>query len=224
MEIRDKLFTLSDEKYKDFHKKLIPTVAVDRIIGIRTPILRKYAREIAGTAEADGFLQGLPHYYYDENNLHAFLIEQIKDFDRSLALTEEFLPYIDNWATCDLFSPPIFHKYKEEMLNKIKLWLKSGSVYTVRFGIDMLMRDFLDDSFEINHLDLVADTCCGEYYINMAVAWYFSTALVKQYDAALPFFTERRLPVWVHNKSIQKARESKRVSREIKDYLKTLTV
>ena len=202
--IRTQLFALRDETYRTFHSALMPTVPPETVIGVRVPALRRLAKQLAGTAQAEVFLQALPHGYYEENNLHAFLIELIRDYDRALAETEAFLPYINNWATCDCFCPKVFAKHKKELLVPIRRWLDSGEVYTVRYGMEMLMRYYLDDAFRPEYLEWVADVHSTEYYINMMRAWYFATALAKQPDAALPWLTERRLDVWTHNKTIQK--------------------
>lgn len=221
-DIRAQLFALQDLKYRDFHAKLVPTVEKDCYIGVRTPVLRKFAKVFSKQPEAMEFLETLPHKYIEENNLHAFLIETFKDFDTALIYTEKFLPYIDNWATCDLFSPKLFKKHPNEVYEKIKLWLKSSHTYTVRYGIVSLLSNYLDSEFRPEMLDLVADIRSEEYYINMAIAWYFSIALIKQYDHALPYLKNKRLDKWVHNKAIQKAVESYRIPSETKQYLKSL--
>ncbi len=221
-ELQNQLFSLTDPAYKAFHAKLIPTVPPDSIIGIRTPQLRKFAKTYAQTPEAAQFLRELPHIYYEENNLHAFLLETIRDFDALMAKTEQFLPYIDNWATCDMFSPKLFRKYPDAVYQKIRQWLNSDRVYTVRFGIVRLMNNYLDAHFSTEMPALVADISTDEYYINMAAAWYFATALAKQYDCTLPYFTAHKLGIWVHNKAIQKAVESRRITPEQKAFLRTL--
>lgn len=220
--IRAELLSLQDLEYKNFHSKLMPTVNPEAIIGIRMPILRKYAKSLAKTADADEFLTILPHKYYEENNLHSLLIEPIKDYDKAISLTDEFLPYIDNWATCDLMSPKIFARHTDELFIKINEWINSEQAYTVRYGIGMLMRYFLDEKFEENHLELASKIISNEYYINMMIAWYFATALAKQYSSAIKFIEQKKLTPWVHNKTIQKAIESFRVSPEHKAYLRTL--
>lgn len=223
--IIDELFAMRDEKYLDFQSKLIPTVDKDRIIGVRTPQLRKYAVQLKKDGRREDFLKlPLPHFYYDEMNLHSFLIEQEKDFDRAIRLADGFLPHIDNWATCDLFSPKVFGKYPNELFEYVCRWLKSGNTYTVRYGLVTMINYFLGENFQAGHLDLAAEIKSEEYYINMAVAWYFSIALVMQYDAALPYITERRLDTWVHNKAIQKACESRQISAEAKRYLRTFKI
>ncbi|MCI8842758.1 MAG: DNA alkylation repair protein [Oscillospiraceae bacterium] len=219
---QQRLFALQDLSYRDFQAKLIPTVDPETVIGIRTPALRKLARELAKGEDVQSFLDGLPHQYYDENNLHAFLIEQCKDFDRTVALLDAFLPYVDNWATCDLCSPKVFAKHLPELLPHIMRWTASNQTYTIRFGLEMLMRYYLDGAFQPAYLELAASLRSEEYYVNMMIAWFFATALAKQYDAALPYLAERRLEAWTHNKTIQKAVESNRISPEQKGYLKTL--
>ena len=221
-EILQRLFTLQDLKYRDFQAKLMPTVEKSTIIGVRTPELRRMAREFAKRGEVGAFLDALPHRSYDENNLHGFLLCEEKDFDRVVARLDAFLPYIDNWATCDLLSPKAFRKHKTELLPHIRRWLASGEVYTVRFGIEMLMSHYLDGDFSPEYLAWVAAVRSEEYYVNMMIAWYFATALAKQYKSALPILLERRLAPWTHNKTIQKATESYRITEEQKAYLKTL--
>lgn len=220
-DIRAGLLARQDTGYRDFHRKLVPTLDKDTIIGIRTPILRAYARELA-KQDVSAFLADLPHRYYDENCLHAFLIEQIKDFDQCMAALERFLPYIDNWATCDLLAPKVFKKHPDAVYAACLRWMDSERVYTVRFGIVTLMKWFLDADFRPELLEKAAALRTEEYYINMAVAWLFAEALAKQYDAALPYLLENRLDTWTHNKAIQKAVESRRISDETKVYLKTL--
>ena len=222
MTVTERLFTLQDTKYRDFHSKLIPNIDKERVIGIRTPMLRQFAKEFWKKPEAEDFLAELPHDYYEENNLHSLLIEPIKDYDKAISLTDEFLPYIDNWATCDLMSPKIFARHTDELFIKINEWINSEQAYTVRYGLGMLMRYFLDEKFEENHLELASKIISNEYYINMMIAWYFATALAKQYSSAIKFIEQKKLTPWVHNKTIQKAIESFRVSPEHKAYLRTL--
>ena len=222
--IQNRLFELQDLKYKEFQCKLMPTVKPETVIGVRTPDLRKLAREFSKTPEALEFLKILPHTYYEENNLHGFLIETIREYDAAIAAVEAFLPYIDNWATCDLISPNLFKKHLPELYGKIKIWLKSGHTYTVRFGIGMLLSFYLGDSFRPEMLKLVAGVRSEEYYINMMIAWYFATALAKQYGATLPYMQDKRLEKWTHNKAIQKAIESYRIGDEVKAFLRTLKV
>ncbi len=223
-EIRQGLFALKDEKYKEFQKKLIPTVDENTVIGVRTPVLRKYAKDVSGTPGAVIFMQTLPHEYYEENNLHGMLIETMKDYDECIAYLEEFLPYVDNWATCDLISPRVFKKHKDELLVKIKEWMASDRVYTIRFGMEMLMTHFLDEDFKPEYLGMAADVHSEEYYVNMMIAWFFATALAKQYEASLPYIENHCMDRWTHNKTIQKAIESYRITDEQKRYLKSLKI
>lgn len=216
------LYSMQDIEYKYFQSKLMPTVDPDRIIGVRTPALRKFAKEIKNAPEAKAFLQTLPHLYYEENNLHAFLLEQIKDFDECIHALEQFLPYVDNWATCDSMSPKIFKKHLPELLTYIQRWIHSDHTYTIRFGIGMLMKFYLDDAFSMEYPEMAASVISSEYYVNMMIAWYFATALAKQYEQILPYIEEQRLDVWTHNKAIQKAIESYRITDEQKLYLRTL--
>ena len=222
--VRDELFKLQDLGYRDFHAKLMPTVDKDKIIGIRTPLLRKFARDFNKTPEAKQYLDVLPHKYYEENNLHGFLIEQIKDYDETVARLDKFLPFVDNWATCDLIKPKAFKKRPSPLLTKAEEWMRASDTYTVRFGIGVLINYYLDDGFDSALPQTVADIRSEEYYINMMIAWYFATALAKQYEAALPYLEEKRLDVWTHNKTIQKAVESYRITDEQKAYLKTLKI
>ena len=212
---------MQDSKYKDFHCRLIPTVDPDTVIGVRTPQLKAYAKSLKN-ADVSDFLTDLPHKYYDENNLHGFLIMNIKSYDESLAAIKSFLPYVDNWATCDLLRPVTFKRHRPELLEEIKIWLRSEHTYTVRFGLEMLMLHFLDEDFKPEYLQWAAEICSDEYYVNMMVAWYFATALAKQWEETVPYIEDRRLTPWVHNKSVQKAVESYRITAEQKAYLKTL--
>lgn len=224
MNIQAKLFELQDPGYKEFHAKLMPTINPDVIIGVRTPHLRKLAKELLKT-EPDtvkAFMTKLPHTYYEENNLHAFLLEGIKDYGECIKALDIFLPYVDNWATCDCMAPKILGKYPDELLSQITIWLLSDHTYTVRYAIGLLMRYYLDEQFKTKYLETVADIQSEEYYINMMRAWYFATALAKQYNATLPLLEEKHLDVWTHNKTIQKAVESYRITKEQKAYLKTL--
>lgn len=220
--ITERLLALQDLKYKEFHSKLMPTISPEVIIGVRTPDIRKLAKQIAGSEEAEEFLRTLPHTYYEENNLHGCLIESMKDYDKCVDALHEFLPYVDNWATCDLMTPKIFKKHTDELLAEIKRWITSEHTYTIRFGIEMLMTFYLDEKFRVEYSDMVAAVRSEEYYVNMMIAWYFATALAKQYDAVLPYLTEHRLDVWTHNKTIQKAVESYRITDEQKVELKKL--
>ena len=222
--VRDRLFAMQDLKYKDFHSRLMPTVDSDLVIGVRTPELRKFAKEFAKTDMAEVFLNALPHKYYEENNLHAFLICEIKDFDRLITRLNEFLPFVDNWATCDMMRPKIFSKNKEKLLPEIEKWMSSEQPYTVRFGIEMLMIHFLGDSFDSAFPQKVAEIRSDMYYVRMMQAWYFATALAHQYEQILPFIENNVLDEWTHNKAIQKAVESYRVTAEQKEYLKGLRI
>ena len=222
-DIRRELFSMADPDYKAFQSKLMPTVATENIIGIRTPILRKYASGLADEERMD-FLSSLPHTYYEENNLHAFLIEKIGELDVLLKTLDEFLPYVDNWATCDSMNPKLFAKHRKELLPVIYGYLSSEHTYTVRYGIGLLMRHFLGDFFKAEYADRVASITHEDYYVKMMVAWYFATALAKQYEAALPFFKEKRLDSWTHNKAISKARESRRLSADQKQELKKFVI
>ena len=223
-EIRSKLMSLADTQYREFQSGLIPTVDKDSVIGVRTPALRALAREYKNTAEAFDFISVLPHKYYEENNLHAFFIEQIKDFDTLISELDRFLPYVDNWATCDMLRPNVFKKHPPKLAEKIKEWIKSDRTYTVRFGIGMLMSYYLDDAFLPEYPELVSSVHSDEYYIKMMIAWYFATALAKRYDAVLPYIEQKRLDVWTHNKAIQKSIESNRIAPEQKAYLRTLKI
>ena len=220
--IQARLFELQDLSYRDFQCKLMPTVDPDTVIGVRTPDLRKLAKSFSKEPEAEAFLRTLPHKYYEENNLHGFLIETMKDYSQVIAALNAFLPYVDNWATCDQIRPKIFKKHLPELREQIQVWMASSHTYIVRFGIEMLMSFYLDEQFQPEYLDWVADVHSEEYYVNMMIAWYFATALAKQYDAALPYLQEHRLEPWTHNKAIQKAIESYRITDEQKAYLRSL--
>ncbi len=223
-EILNELFKLQDVKYRDFQAKLMPTMNPENVIGVRTPELRKLAKQVAKREDVDEFLDSLPHKYFDENQLHAFIISDIKDYEKCLERLEAFLPYVDNWATCDQMSPKIFKKHRAKLTQEIERWIESDYTYTVRFAIGMLMEHFLDEDFDIVYADMVADVHSEEYYINMMIAWYFATALAKQYDAIIPYLIEQRLDTWTHNKTIQKAVESYRITPEQKTYLRTLRI
>ncbi len=223
-EIREELFKNQDLKYRDFQAKLIPGFETDAMIGVRTPELRALAKEFSKRDDIDEFLQALPHRYFDEDQLHAFLISGIKEFEKCVACVNEFLPYVNNWATCDQMSPKIFRKHKEALLPYIHAWLASEHTYTVRFGIGMLMQHYLDEDFDSEYPELISGIRSDEYYINMMIAWYFATALAKQYDAVLPYLEEKKLDRWTHNKTIQKAVESYRISDEQKQYLRGLRI
>lgn len=230
--IEDRLRALQDTAYGDFHSRLMPGYDRERIIGVRTPELRKLAKELArearknGDGTAEAFLRALPHRYYEEDNLHAYLIGELaRDFDTALAMTEEFLPYIDNWATCDTFTPKALQKDLDRLYERTLTWLESSHVYTVRYAVVTQLQLFLaDDTFRPEMLRRLAALHREEYYINMAIAWYYSFALIKQYDAAIPLFEEKSLDKWIHNKSIQKAVESYRIDKETKDYLRSLRI
>lgn len=222
--VQERLFELQDLKYRDFHAKLMPTVPKESVIGVRTPALRKFAKEFGRMDGAEEFLKQLPHVYYEENNLHGFLVAEMKDFSQCIEELDKFLPYVDNWATCDLMSPKIFKKHLPEVLEKIRVWIVSGHTYVIRFGIGMLMSFYLDEEFELQYPEMVSEIRSEEYYVNMMIAWYFATALAKQYEAVLPFIENRRLDKWTHNKTIQKAVESCRINDEHKAYLKTLKI
>jgi len=224
MTIYERLLEYRDEKYSEFQSKLVPNISPDTIIGVRTPDMRAVAKAVAGTEEASAFLKVLPHKYYEENLVHFFIIAGIKNFDECVREVERFLPFVDCWPVCDQSSPKVFKKEHEKLLPLIKKWISSDHVYTARFGMRMLMNEFLDADFKPEYLDLVAQKRGEDYYLKMMVAWYFATALAKQYDATLPVIESRRLEPWTHNKAIQKAVESFRVTDEHKEYLKTLRV
>ena len=220
-EIQEGLFERQDKKYRDFQAKLIPTIAPDTVIGVRTPALRKYAKQLAKHEEIDVFLNALPHPYFDENQLHAFILSEMKDFALCIAEVENFLPYVDNWATCDQMSPKIFKKHRPQLQESVQKWISSDRTYTIRFAIGMLMEHFLDEDFDPVYLEMVAKVQSEEYYVNMMIAWYFATALAKQYDQAFVYIEEQRLAPWTHNKTIQKAVESYRIHDKQKQLLKT---
>ncbi len=220
--IQVNLFSLRDEKYRLFNAKLLPTLPFEKVIGVRTPVIKALAKELSGTEEGENFLKDLPHEYFEENNLHAFLIERITDPERCMEELEKFLPYVDNWATCDQMSPKAIVKDKDKLKNKALEWIHSPHTYTVRYGILTLMRYFLDKDFSTQFLAEVAAVRSDEYYVNMMCAWYFATALAKQYAAAITYLEEGTLPLWVHNKAIQKSVESYRINSDKKTYLKTL--
>ena len=222
MEIQKELFSRQDKEYMKFLSKLTPNVSENTIIGVRIPEIRKLAKKLVKNNEYEDFLKELPHKYYDENLLHGAIISESKDFENCIKLLDNFLPFIDNWAVCDTISPKIFKKYKKELIEKIKEWSQSDKTYTCRFGVEMLMTHFLDEDFKKEYLEVVADIHSDEYYVKMVVAWFFATALAKQWDYAMIYLEDNRLDVWVHNKTIQKARESLRISLEKKEYLKKL--
>lgn len=213
------MFKLQDKGYRDFQGKLIPGISPDTMIGIRVPVLRKFAKEFIKTGKADIFMEKLPHYFYDENLLHAILISENKDYKRTLKLLDEFLPYVDNWAVCDIISPKSFKKNRDKLIEKIKEWTESKEPYTVRFGLEMLMTHFLDSDFKKEYLEIPVRANMDHYYVKMMVAWFFATALSKQWDSTLPYIKDKRLPTWTHKKTVQKARESFRITPEQKDAL-----
>ena len=219
--IQTDLFSLRDEKFADFNSKLMPDIVRENVIGVRTPALRKYARELSEDAAGD-FIKQLPHKYFEENQLHAFILSGVRDFDVCIKLVNEFLPYVDNWATCDQLLPRVFAKHTDELLKYIKQWIKSKHTYTVRFGIGQLMRFYLENNFDVSYAEMVAKIKSDEYYVNMMRAWYFATALAKNYDEVLPFIENKVLDNWTHNKTIQKAIESYRISDEHKKFLRKL--
>ena len=223
-EIVDLLFSKQDIKYRDFQKPLFPSVEEDCFIGVRTPELKKLAKELFGSEIANKFIETLPHHYFDENQLHAFLISLFKDYQTCLKEVDKFLPFVNNWGTCDQLSPKVFVKHKDELIAPIKKWLKSKHTYTVRFAIGMLMQHYLDESFKEEYMEMVASIKSEEYYISMMIAWYFATALAKQYDSAIRYLEDKKLSRWVHNKTIQKAVESYRIADEQKAYLKNLKI
>lgn len=223
-DLHRKLYDLQDLKYRDMQIKIIPTVEPESVIGVRTPELKSIAKDILKDGNYKGFLEELPHRYFEENQLHAFIISGIKDLNECMEDLETFLPYVDNWATCDQMSPKILKKHKDLLLTHIIEWIDSEKKYTVRFGVGMLMEHFLDDDFDPLYPEMVAKLRSEEYYVNMMIAWYFATALAKQYESILPFIEEKRLDDWTHNKAIQKSLESRRITEEQKLYLKSLKV
>lgn len=224
MTIQQQIFALQDKPYGEFQSRLVPTIAKERIIGVRIPVMRKLAKQLTKEEPeaVQAFLEELSHTYYDEDILHAILISEIKDYDRCIKETERFLPYIDNWAVCDIMSPKVFKRHRSELIEKIRGWSASEHTYTCRFGMEMLMSFYLDEDFRPEYLEIPAQVQSNEYYVNMMIAWFFATALAKQWDAAFPYIQEDRLSVWVHNKTIQKARESYRITDDQKQILKEL--
>ena len=223
-EIISELFKLQDPEYQKMQIKIIPNVDAASIIGVRTPELRNLAKQLVKRDDIQDFLCELPHRYFDENQLHAFIISEIKDYDRCMEELIRFLPYVDNWATCDQMSPKVLKKHRPELLDQIKIWIKSDKTYTIRFGIGMLMQHFLDEDFDKAYPKMVSKIRSEEYYVNMMIAWYFATALAKQYDSVLPYLEDHKLDKWTHNKAIQKSVESYRITPEQKEYLKSLKV
>ena len=222
--VQAELFEMQDLTYRDFHAKLMPTIDKETVIGVRTPMLRAYAKKFGKMADAVTFLEVLPHKYYEENNLHGLLIEQIKDYPACIAAIERFLPYVDNWATCDMIALRTMKKHLDVFIQEVYRWMASDHPYIVRFGIGMLMRYYLDEQFKPEYPEKVAKIKSDEYYVNMMRAWYFATALAKQYDQILPYLEEKKLDTWTHNKTIQKAVESYRITPEQKRYLRTLRI
>ena len=221
-QVQSRLFKLQDLSYRDFHSKLMPTVPKEKIIGVRVPVLRKYATELSKSENAKEFLNILPHQYYEEDNLHAFLIEQIKDFDECIYALDDFLLHVDNWATCDMMTPKVLGENPSLLYEKIVEWTKSEHTYTIRFAIVTLMKFFTADRLDRKHLNLLLKIKSDEYYVNMAIAWYLATALASRWDLVIPYIEKQKFNKWVHNKAIQKAVESYRITNEQKDYLKTL--
>ena len=222
--VQQDLFAMQDLEYRDFHAKLMPTVEKESVIGVRVPVLRTYAKKFGKTEEAKQFLEILPHQYYEENNLHGLLIDQMKDYELCIEELIRFLPYINNWATCDILSVKAVKGHLDSYIKNIYQWLESDYTYTIRFGINMLMRYYLEEEFKIEYPEKVAAIRSEEYYVNMVRAWYFATALAKKYDQVLPFLEEQKMDVWTHNKTIQKAIESYRITPEQKEYLRTLKI
>ena len=222
--IKRKLFTLQDIKYRDFQSKLIPDVNCDKVIGVRTPELRKFAKTLAKNDNIFEFLSELPHQFFDENQLHAFIISEIKDFNKCVEEVCRFLPFVDNWATCDQLTPKVLKKDKTRLYENIKIWISSTHTYEIRFAIKMLMQFFLDENFDIKYPQMIAKIKSDEYYVKMMVAWYFATALAKQYDKILPFLEGKKLEKWTHNKTIQKSIESYRITQKQKEYLRSLKI
>ena len=221
MNISDELFKLQDKKYRDLQIKIIPNVKSDTIIGVRTPELRKFAKELIISDNYLSFLDELPHKYFDENQLHSFIISEIKSYDDCISYVNRFLPYVDNWATCDQMSPKVFKKNRDKLLEQIKVWIKSKKIYTIRFGIGMLMQHYLEKKKKKEFLELVSNIRSDEYYVNMMIAWYFATALAKQYESTISYIENQKLDKWTHNKAIQKAIESYRITPEKKEYLRS---
>ena len=222
--VQKELFAMQDTGYRDFHMKLMPTVDPERVIGVRTPALRAFAKKYGKTEEAKQFLKVLPHQYYEENNLHGLLLEQGKDYEKCVKDLDLFLPYVDNWATCDLLALHMMKKHRDIFIREIYRWMESDKPYIIRFGISMLMRHYLDEGFKPEYPEKVAAIRSEEYYVNMMRAWYFATALAKQYEKILPFLEEQRMDIWTHNKTIQKSIESYRITQEQKDHLRTLRI
>ncbi len=224
MDIVNKLIKLQDKNYAEFQAKLIPTIKKESIIGVRVPVLRTMAKELIKNKDVFNFLNSLPHQYFDENMLHALLISEIKEYNLCIETLDNFLPYVDNWAVCDILSPKIFKKNKEKLIDKIKEWSNSKETYVCRFGLGMLMGHFLDDEFKVEYLNIPAKINSKEYYVNMMIAWLFATALAKKWSETVLYLENKVLYAWVHNKTIQKACESNRISKQQKEYLKSLKI
>ncbi len=222
--LQERLFAMQDKQYAEFQSKLTPGVPPESFIGVRVPVLRKFAKEFAKKDEVNDFVHQLPHKYYDENMLHSLLISQVKDYEECISLTDAFLPYVDNWAVCDIMSPKVFAKHKSALTEKIKTWISSQHTFTCRFGIEALMSHYLDKDFKAEYLEIPAAVSSEEYYVKMMVAWFFATALAKQWDATIPYIEQKRLAPWTHNKTIQKAIESYRITPGQKEYLRTLKI
>ena len=220
--IEKALFDLRDAEYAAFQARLTPSVSPESFIGVRVPEVRKLAGQLKNDPSVSQFLHELPHRYYDENMLHGLLISEIKNYDTVIIETDRFLPYVDNWAVCDTMSPKVFRKHKTELIGKIREWAGSDKTYTIRFGIEMLMSHYLDECFLPEYLEIPAAVHSDEYYVNMMISWFFATALSKQWEAAIPYLSDNRLDKWTHNKTIQKARESYRITDEQKTVLKAL--
>lgn len=222
--VRNRLFELRDEKYRDFHASLCPTVDKKKIIGVRKPAMRSFAKELfkQNPDTADEFLKILPHEYCEENDLHGMIIELFPDYERVIFELDRFLPFVDNWATCDLISPKAFKKRPKGLDKKAEKWAKNKKTYTCRFGIEMLMKYYLDEGFDLKYPRLVAEVRSDEYYVKMMIAWYFATALAKQWEDIIPFIEQKKLDLFEHNKTIQKAIESYRITDEQKEYLRSL--
>ena len=221
--IQERLFKLQDKKYQEMQYKIIPNINKETIIGVRTPELRSLAKELI-KEDYQSFLNNLPHKYFDENQLHAFIISEIKDYKECINYINKFLPYVDNWATCDQMSPKIFKKNTNILIDDIKEWLKSKETYTIRFGIGTLMQYYLDDNFKPEYLEMISKIRSEEYYVNMMISWYYATALAKQYESTIPYIENKKLDIWVHNKTIQKAIESYRITDKQKEYLRSLKI
>ena len=222
--IQAELISMADEDYKRFHTSLMPTVDPGKVIGVRVPKLRTYAKQIKKYGLDLPFCNRLPHRYYEEDNLHGILISGITDYNEAVCALDCFLPYVDNWATCDLIAPKAFNQRPASLIDKVRQWIESGHTYTVRYGIGVLMRYYLDDAFSSEYLQMVSAIRSDAYYVNMMIAWYFATALAKQYPSAIKIIEHRVLPQWVHNKTIQKAIESYRITPQQKEYLRSLKI